>query len=317
MSRLLHTGQVIVDLAMTLDTLPRSGGDTLAHSAHFHAGGGFNVMAAAQRNGLQTLYLGRHGQGQFGDLARQAMNAEGIQMTLPIDPHKDTGLCVALTEASAERTFISCIGAEGGLSAQDLASVTVQPDDYVYVSGYSLLHVDKALALMNWIQSLPSSVHVSFDPGPLVADIDPHLLDLLLPRLDLWTSNRSEAQTFTSSTMLAGALSLLPARLPHHCLTIVRDGPQGCWISDCHGAQHMAGFKVHAVDSNGAGDTHAGVMIASLAAGYSSVQAATRANAAAALTVTRHGPATSPGADEVDALLREIENPHPQHDQRL
>ena len=61
MARLLHTGQVIVDLAMALDTLPRSGGDVLAHDACFYAGGGFNVMAAAQRNGLQSVYLGRHG----------------------------------------------------------------------------------------------------------------------------------------------------------------------------------------------------------------------------------------------------------------
>lgn len=113
MSRLLHTGQVIIDLVMRIDALPGSGADALAKSASFHAGGGFNVMAAAQRNGLQTLYVGRHGQGQFGDIARLAMQDAGIEIIQPIDPHKDTGLCVALTEANAERTFISYIGAEG------------------------------------------------------------------------------------------------------------------------------------------------------------------------------------------------------------
>ena len=46
----------------------------------FEAGGGFNVMAAAQRNGLPVVYLGRHGTGRFGDLAREAMNAEGIRI---------------------------------------------------------------------------------------------------------------------------------------------------------------------------------------------------------------------------------------------
>ena len=44
MSRLLHTGQVIVDLVMALDTLPATGGDVLAQSASFEAGGGFNVL---------------------------------------------------------------------------------------------------------------------------------------------------------------------------------------------------------------------------------------------------------------------------------
>ncbi|MGA9702659.1 MAG: sugar kinase, partial [Pseudomonas sp.] len=55
MSRLLHTGQVIVDLVMALDTLPATGGDVLAQSASFEAGGGFNVMAAARRNGLPVV----------------------------------------------------------------------------------------------------------------------------------------------------------------------------------------------------------------------------------------------------------------------
>jgi sugar/nucleoside kinase (ribokinase family) len=66
----------------------------------------------------------------------------------------------------------------------------------------------------------------------------------------------------------------------------------------------VPGFKVEAVDSNGAGDAHAGVFVAGLARGLSAVEAARRANAAAALAVTRWGPATSPGTAEVDALVR-------------
>ena len=65
----------------------------------------------------------------------------------------------------------------------------------------------------------------------------------------------------------------------------------------------MPGFKVEAVDSNGAGDAHAGVLVAGLAAGLEPLMAARRANAAAAIAVTRRGPATAPGSAEVDALL--------------
>jgi sugar/nucleoside kinase (ribokinase family) len=65
----------------------------------------------------------------------------------------------------------------------------------------------------------------------------------------------------------------------------------------------VAGFKVRAVDSNGAGDAHAGVFIAGLARGLKPAEAARRANGAAALAVTRWGPATSPGTAEVDALV--------------
>ena len=88
-------------------------------------------------------------------------------------------------------------------------------------------------------------------------------------------------------------------------LLVVRDGPNGCWVGRGVETEHVPGFKVQAVDSNGAGDAHAGVFIAGLAQGLKPVEAARRANAAAALAVTRWGPATSPGVTEVDALLAE------------
>lgn len=305
MSRLLHSGQVIVDLVMSLDTLPATGGDVLANSASFEAGGGFNVMAAARRNGLPVVYLGRHGTGRFGDLARAAMQAEGIEMALAASDDKDTGLCVSLTEATTERTFISHIGAEGDLLAQDLANAVPRDDDYVYVSGYSLLLEGKAQALLDWLLALPRQITVVFDPGPLVKAPDSALMVALLPRIDIWTSNGPEALAFTGASDLAGALLKLNKHLPADTLLVVRDGPNGCWISRNGQAEHVPGFKVKAVDSNGAGDAHAGVFIAGLANGLAPAVAARRANAAAALAVTRWGPATSPGTAEVDALLSE------------
>lgn len=305
MPKMLHTGQVMIDLVMAVDKLPHSGGDVLAQSARFEAGGGFNVMAAARRNGLPVVYLGGHGNGRFGDLAREAMTAEGICIGIAHSAERDTGLCVALTEASAERTFISCIGAEGELTAKDLASVSAEAGDFVYVSGYSLLHGGKAQALVDWVLDLPDGIKVVFDPGPLADSPSAPLMKALLPRIDLWTSNRVEALRFTGTSDIAEALNSLADHLPADVLMVVRDGPQGCWISQHGEHQHVPGFKVTAVDSNGAGDAHAGVFVAGLAQGLPAILAAWRANAAAALAVTRWGPATSPGAAEVDALIRE------------
>jgi sugar/nucleoside kinase (ribokinase family) len=307
MPNLLHTGQVIIDLVMAVDKLPQTGGDVLAKSASFEAGGGFNVMAAAQRNGLPVVYLGRHGTGRFGDLAREAMRAEGIRIGIAHPAERDTGLCVAVTDASAERSFISYIGAEGEVTAEDLASVPAEAGDYVYVSGYSLLQVGKAQALVDWVLELPKGINVVFDPGPLVDSPDEPLIQALLARIDIWTSNSVEVLRLTGASDIAEALDRLVDHLPAEVLMVVRDGPQGCWISQRGERQHVPGFKVAAVDSNGAGDAHAGVFVAGLAHGLSAIEAARRANAAAALAVTRWGPATSPGSAEVDALIREID----------
>ncbi|WP_332767350.1 PfkB family carbohydrate kinase [Pseudomonas koreensis] len=305
MPKMLHTGQVIIDLVMAVEKLPQIGGDVLAQSAGFEAGGGFNVMAAAVRNGLPVVYLGRHGTGRFGDLARQAMQAEGISIGIAEPAERDTGLCVALTDASAERSFISYIGAEGEVTTEDLNSVAAEAGDYVYLSGYSLLHPGKAQALLDWTLALPKGINVVFDPGPLVESPDSPLMQALLPRIDVWTSNSVEALRFTGADDIAQALERLVKHLPETVLMVVRDGPQGCWIQQAGERRHVPGFAVQAVDSNGAGDAHAGVFVAGLAQGLNAHEAGRRANAAAALAVTRWGPATAPGAAEVDAFMGE------------
>ena len=84
---------------------------------------------------------------------------------------------------------------------------------------------------------------------------------------------------------------------------LVRIGAGGCWLVTAEGSLHVPGFKVRAIDSNGVGDTHVGAFIASLMAGHSPRDAAIHANAAAALSTTRIGPATAPDLEETRRLL--------------
>jgi ribokinase len=84
---------------------------------------------------------------------------------------------------------------------------------------------------------------------------------------------------------------------------IVRDGAAGCLLT-CDGrTEAVPGFPAEVVDTTGAGDAHCGVLAAELLRGADLRTAAVRANAAAAIAVTRPGPATAPTRAEVDALL--------------
>ncbi len=86
-------------------------------------------------------------------------------------------------------------------------------------------------------------------------------------------------------------------------VTIVRDGPRGCLVREGSDAVFVPGHPRRPVDTNGAGDTHTGVLLAERAAGLSWADAAARANAAGALKVTRRGPDTAPTRAEIDAFL--------------
>src|SRR5271156_3656799 len=74
--RLIFAGEAIVDLLMRVPALPERGGDMLAESSAVQVGGGFNIMAAAIRQGLPVVYAGGHGTGPWGDKVRAALAGE-------------------------------------------------------------------------------------------------------------------------------------------------------------------------------------------------------------------------------------------------
>jgi sugar/nucleoside kinase (ribokinase family) len=285
---------------MRVPALPASGGDMLAAGSAIHVGGGFNVMAAAARQGMPVAYAGGHGTGPWGDLVRAALAAEGISLLRAPEPHGDTGFDVALVEPDGERTFVTSTGAETQPGGWD--AIGVSPGDAVYISGYGLVpspdggSADDGLGA--WAAALPGGVILFADPGPLVAGIPAATMDAVLARCDWWSCNRREAVLLTGSDDPVAAARQLLGRGPAGVL--IRLGGAGCVVATADGLTEVPAPSVHVVDTTGAGDAHAGVFLAGLAAGLDPPAAARRANAAAALAVTRAGPATAPSRRELD-----------------
>ena len=302
-TRLLHLGNVVVDVVLEVPALPEPGGDVLATGSQTAAGGGFNVMAAAARLGLAVAYGGVIGGGPFAALARAACEAEGIAVLQQAKPGRDTGFVVSVVDGTGERTFLTSPGAEATLTAAGLEPVRAAPDDAVYLSGYGLAHPSNAAALRGWLGRLGEEHLVVFDPGPLAGSLPDGVLDPVLVRADWVTCNARESALLTGAADPGDALRVLTGRLPRAGV-LVRVGPDGCLLGG-RGvtAEHVPGFGVEVVDTNGAGDTHTGAFLAALASGAPPIEAVRRANAAAALSVTRRGPATGPGLAELEALL--------------
>lgn len=305
MSRLVHTGSVIADLVMRVSAVPEPGGDTVARDTRIVAGGGLNAMVAARQDGLDVLYAGLVGTGPFAAVATVALAEHGIVAAHPPVPGQDTGFCVALVDDDTERTFITHVGADGLLGLDHLAATPLLAGDLVYVSGYSLSTTVTAEALAAWLPTVPAAVPVLVDPSPLVTEVDPALYAPLLARVDVLSCNAREAAHLTGEAEPDRAAVALLGLLRTSAVAVVRDGPDGCYLARRGegGARHVPAFPVRAVDSNGAGDAHAGVLMSGLARGLPVRAAALRANAAAAIAVTRDGPATCPTRAETDALV--------------
>lgn len=299
--RVIHAGQALVDRVTEVPHLPERGGNVMAGRDEYHAGGAVNILLAAARSGARAVLAGAHGTGPNGDLVRKALADEGVEVSAPPVPDVDTATCLALVEPTGERTFVTSMGAERRVTASSLQRSEPAAGDVVCISGYSLIEPTRD-PILQWVESLPEGTEVVLDPGAVFASLDADVRGRMLARTTVWTSNAQEARELTGVDDPAAACAGVAEQLPEGAVVIVRDGPEGCWVR-VDETVHVPGFPQDAVDTNGAGDAHTGVLCAQVVADVDWVEACRRANAGGAIKVTRRGPATAPTTREIDAFL--------------
>ena len=319
--RVLHTGQVIIDIAIRVGAVPEPGGDVFGDYAGMHVGGGYNVLYASRQTGAETVYAGTMGKGSFSDIAADGLRAIGVEhVGATVD--KDLGFCVAVTDDTAERTFISTRGAETNQPLDAFDHLDVTPDDVLYITGYSLAHEDNRRSLERLAARLgPGACRTVFDVSPMVGSIPLECLESIGTLAPVWSINEREASILCDRLGLGSfgnddgerAAAALSARLG---TVLVRVGRGGAWFAE-GGADavviagtedvgtavvHVPTFAVHPVDTNGAGDAHSGVLCGALALGEDLPTALRWANVAGALSTTVVGPATCPPISKIKEL---------------
>lgn len=305
--RLIHIGSAVVDFVYRIDRLPDPGDDITAKAFSALPGGGFNMMAAARRSGMRTAYAGKIGDGPFGAMIADALKAEGIEQLQPVSQGIDSGTCVVLvTEGDGERTFVSRPGAEGVITPDDFPHMMPAPGDWVFTTGYTLAYPGSRQSQTQFIEALPDDATFVFDPTGIVGEIPVDLLSRVLTRTDWLSLNRSEAAAIVGQAEDTEMVARLFAR---HCARaegiVLRSGASGALLA-LAGRQpvFVPAFNVQTVDTNGAGDAHDGAFIAALSQGMSPLDALGYANAAAAISTTRHGGPTAPDANEIENFLK-------------
>jgi ribokinase len=306
--RLFCLDTVLIDVVLKISALPPRAGDVRASEKLVTTGGGFNAMSAAARHAMSVVYVGRPGEGPFSELMLAALDGEGIAIPVERNVELDAGICTVLLEPDGERTFITASGSEATLRESDLTSLTVNALDYVLVSGYNIMYEPSASMVLAWIEKLLPDVIVVFDPATRMLDIPKANLEAMLQRANWLLCNAHEALTLSATHDVLESAAVLASK-NSSLDVLVRNGAQGCVVA-LSGQRGIAveGFATNVVDTNGAGDVHNGVFVAELASRHDVLDAARWANAAAAIAISRFGPATCPTRDEVARWLDQL--PH-------
>ena len=310
-ARILHLGQVVVDLSMDIDHLPERGGDIFARRSAIKVGGGYNVIYAARQMGAPIAYMGAIGTGPMADMARQTLAALQVPAEGPVLDDCDTGYSVAMIEPSGERTFVSARGAETRIPEGTYESMNLVSGDVIYLSGYSFCHRDNTRSLLGFAERHQNEgFPVLFDAGPMVADIELDVLKAVNSMHPIWSLNEREGP------MLAERLRCRShvrdeAELESTCRSlslkldspvVLRAGARGAWYcqpKDAMQSMHIPTPQIHAIDTNGAGDAHSGALCAGIFQGLPMQEALILANCAGALSTTQQGPATCPSEEAI------------------
>ena len=306
--RVVLMGQILVDRVLQGARPIHGGGSEWARDGGTHVGGGFNALVAARRMGAEAISLSPIGTGPHASMIEAALAREGIVDAGPRVDGVDNGFCVAMIGHDAERTFISTKGAETMTPKTAWADFvrTMSPGDVLYIDGYLMDHPANREAAEAALRVLPEGVRVLLDVSPVIG-----IPESLPTHHAIISMNSVEARAIAKQSRLEGYLPFdsLSCRLAQTLGrdTLIRLGASGaCFARSASpdsetSAAHIPTPTIDAVDTNGAGDAHTGVLAASLALGIPLERGLVLANCAGALASTMPGPASCPTREDIEA----------------
>ena len=268
-----------------------------------HIGGcGLNIASALHRLNFPSLNAFLIGNGMGTNQISNYLQARGIEVHLPkIDG--DNGWCLALGEPDGERSFVTATGVENNWTQAILCQLDIQPNSLIYLSGYQLVpSADEAI--VSWLESIDHTIEILIDFGPRIEQIPPDIMARLFALNSIVTVNRDEARLIGIDRPIEEAAASWSKR--HDCPLIVRQDKDGAFFYQSeqnHG--WVEPYAADVKDTIGAGDSHAGGLLAGLSANWSLIDAIRLGNAIASYVVERTGGDCSPTLEELRGHLSE------------
>ncbi|MBH0100128.1 ribokinase [Salinibacterium sp. NSLL150] len=284
MSGIVVVGSANIDQVFRVERIPSPGETVMSQGLNTALGGkGQNQAVAAARAGVATTFIGAVGNDGFGEMVRDGLAADSIDVSHLKTTDKPTGTALIAVDPTGENTIIVEAGANN-----DVANLT--SEDSAAISTASALMMQLEIPLATVIESARIAHAVGTQVILNAAPIQP-LPKELLDNLDILIVNEHEAAELARDNGLSADLEGVGERLLSLVSTvIVTLGSKGA-------ALHRVGsepvvvpaHRVTAVDATGAGDTFCGAFAAGVVEGMMMDDALRFAGAAASISVENHG----------------------------
>ena len=291
---------------MTLVDQARQG-ELLAHlDGHLvkanHASGGSagNSMIATAQFGGPTFMSCKVANDADGDIYLADLAAAGVDHCLNGSRAEGTtGKCLVLVTGDAERSMNTFLGISETLSVAELDAEAIAASEYLYIEGYLVTSpsgLAAAVKAREIAQAAGVKTSLSFsDPG-MVEFFREGMAEIVGDGLDLIFCNEAEALGWGETDPLEVAIEKMKTIAKSFVITL---GAEGAITYDGSELAQIPPHRVHAVDSNGAGDMFAGAFLYAITRGEAFPVAGRFASLAAGRVVANYGPRL-PAADYPD-----------------
>lgn len=266
--------------------------DHLVTAKRACGGSGANTVIAASYFGLRTFYSCKVAADDNGDFYRANLTNAGVAYpaTLQQADGGTTGRCLVLVTPDAERSMNTYLGISEQLSVTELDSAALAASRWAYIEGY-LVSSDSgraaAIALREQAQRAGVKTALSLSDPAMVQLFGDGLREMIGAGVDMLFCNRDEAIGFTATDSIDAAAQALRAYCRSFAITL---GAEGALLWDGEQQYRVASPKVHAIDTNGAGDMFAGAFLYGVNRDMSFAEAGELACRAAAQVVSQYGP---------------------------
>lgn len=296
-------GIFVADLAFRASRMPAIG-ETIAGSGFKMGPGGkgSNQAVAAARVGAQVTFISKIGRDDFGRVALDTWQREGIVTSVAQSDTDPTGAAfIYVNDRTGENAIIVVPGAASTITAADVERAA----DAIRKSAVFVTQLEQPIpAAMRGLEiAHAAGVATIFNPAPA----EP-IADAIYPLCDYVTPNESEASLLTGVKVVtlddarrAGDVFLGKGAQA----ALITLGENGALLHSRSASLHIPAFNAGpVVETAGAGDAFNGGFAAALALGDGPEAAARFGCAVAGISVTRPGTAPSmPTLAEVKALL--------------
>ncbi|AEE17477.1 PfkB family carbohydrate kinase [Treponema brennaborense] len=285
MKQTLVIGSTVVDVIVAIPHLPSTGEDINVTAQTQRLGGcAYNVSNMLRLTGTPYTLCSPVGSGLYGDFVAERLAQLGIPCFIRLE-NVPNGCCYCIVENDGERTFLSQHGAEYVFSRSWMHRIDSESADSVYICGLEIEEPTGSEIIL-YLEEHPEYT-VFFAPGPRISSIPQERLNRIFALHPVLHLNDTEAVGFTKRAAVSEAAAALYEKTGN--AVVITQGKDGAFCMDRGRGFSVPGFPAEVADTIGAGDAHAGSVIAYLKQGFSLEESVRRANRIAAAVVSVNG----------------------------